>query len=160
MIDEILVAPASHVRGKMDADTWRAYLEELAGKVQQALNSLATGAGDVGLRFQVVGIPTTDGVMLIAAERFRQQTEEGYTADYDLQLPADALAIAAASYATYETRVRLIPGPMETPTEDVPPPIGGGDKRGQHDKRRRLIIAGALVAAELDRMAAEVKVAP
>jgi hypothetical protein len=43
--------------------------------------------------------PPSVGSDLIALERRRQQSEEGYTADHDRPIGADALAVAASVYA-------------------------------------------------------------
>lgn len=86
-----------------------------------------------------------DGAELIAAERQRQVSEEGWTPDHDATHTAGELAMAAACYAWYGT--------------------GGGRPvaRWPWDERwwkpeggpvRNLVKAGALIAAELDRLLA------
>lgn len=84
------------------------------------------------------------GIELIAEERARQIAEEGYTASDDDKHVNETLPQAAASYALYaaslpETAQELWPWEIEwyKPSED---PI------------RNLVKAGALIAAEIDRL--------
>lgn len=100
------------------------------------------------------------GVELIAQERFRQKEEEGFDAEHDAKHDDGCLAIVAACYATDETRALVL--------IDHPGPLGRGapeyldawpwdikwDKRGKHDSIKKLTIAGALIAAEIDRLIA------
>lgn len=82
------------------------------------------------------------GVQLIQNERERQIDFEGYTAEHDDQHKEDQLAIAAAHYATPDWCV--------TPRW---PFRREDNKKGKHDRIRELAIAGALIAAEIDRLA-------
>jgi len=77
------------------------------------------------------------GIELIAAERKRQIEGEGCTSEHDDQHTDGSLKQAAIAY------------------------LGGtwpkswsrqGDKRKEHGPIRRLVIAGALIAAEIDRL--------
>ena len=95
---------------KTVADCWRAKVAELEAQV-------AGGAG------------------LIAAERQRQVSEEGWTPEHDDEHIDGYLAIAAAHLC-----------------------CGFSDRWGlydkhRHNRQRQLVIAGALIAAELDRLA-------
>jgi hypothetical protein len=84
-----------------------------------------------------VPIPLS-GVGRIATERRRQIEREGYSAEHDDQYRRRELAQAAACYLTQSGQW----------------PIGWNpdfDKRYQHSYERRLEIAGAFIAAELDR---------
>jgi hypothetical protein len=96
------------------------------------------------------------GAELIAAERARQVSVEGYTASHDAQHSEDsALTTAAACYALPVThrpmRVRRDPSepgfvPFYWPWDDEywkPTP---------KDRVRELVKAGALIAAEIDRL--------
>ena len=105
------------------------------------------------------------GIELIQAERQRQIDKEGYTPDHDAGHTGGELALVAALYAT--------PLPLYTVSldDDRNNPRKGYrgltvelddpwpsewesrfDKRGQHDRLRQLTIAGALIAAEIDRL--------
>lgn len=92
------------------------------------------------------------GVDLIMKERDRQILEEGYDAAHDRYHKDNELAIAAACYA-----VNGIPGVSvyEYGDADCYPFHAEFDKRRQHGRLRSLVIAGALLAAEIDRLVAE-----
>ena len=109
---------------------------------------------------------TMTGVELISAERARQVSKEGWTAEHDDCHTSGELARAAVCYASpcpvYVTEYRFGGYAFADPwpwTDD------GSDKRQwwdgspQHaasyskDKRIRLLVkAGALIAAEIDRL--------
>lgn len=90
----------------------------------------------------------SEGVARIAAERRRQVEEEGWTADHDALHRGEELAMAATCYAMppharWDHRLRWLwpwtwryykPGPTRV---------------------RELTKAGALIAAEIDRLLAE-----
>ena len=88
----------------------------------------------------------TDGVDLIAAERLRQIEGEGYDPEHDAEHPEE-MARAAACYAMpvgdrpFEYGVPLL-WPW-TPDYWKPTP---------DDRVRELVKAGALIAAEIDRL--------
>ena len=75
------------------------------------------------------------GIELIAEERQRQIDEEGWTAEHDDEHEGGELADAAAAYAL---------------GDDWFWPWSEGFK--QYDYKHDLIRAGALIAAELDRL--------
>lgn len=84
----------------------------------------------------------TTGVGLIMAERRRQKEEEGYTLADDDRYTADELVRAAACY-------------LEAESDNVPMLRGWPWKRKEWkpaDRIRNLVRAGALVAAEIDRL--------
>lgn len=105
------------------------------------------------------------GVELIAAERQRQVDEEGWTPEHDAEHDNGALADAAACYAATETIYRVA---MDDRS----------DRDGEHhgirwyepwprrwkrtvnltpttaERVRELVKAGALIAAEIDRLQA------
>lgn len=98
------------------------------------------------------------GVELIAAERERQVSEEGWTPEHDDTHTVGELAMAAATYAfpwsfvpthlrdKYSSREHLWPW-----DKDTFKPAGRG--RNHHAERlRELSKAGALIAAEIDRL--------
>jgi len=95
------------------------------------------------------------GVELIARERARQEGVEGFDAIHDSGSGhADGqLALAACYYA--------MPGSVYVPVlrRDIQPeylyPRDWGDKwakRGPKERLRQLVAAGALIAAEIDRL--------
>lgn len=94
-----------------------------------------------------------NGAELIAAERRRQIEEEGWTPEHDAEHEDGELAIAAACYATPENeRLYLYNGdvPSDWPwAHEWWKPCPGPDNRV-----RELVKAGALVAAEIDRLLA------
>lgn len=79
------------------------------------------------------------GISLIAGERQRQICDEGYTTEHDDRHDREELARAAGAYA-----VPTQPWPWHS----------DGDRRKRHegDRIRQLTIAGALIAAEIDRL--------
>lgn len=102
------------------------------------------------LRVSDTATPT--GAELIAAERRRQVDAEGWTPEHDDAHGDDELAHAAATYAlpayarTYRAPHRA---PMEWPWEDK------WFKPSPFDRIRELVKAGALIAAEIDRLQRE-----
>ncbi len=112
------------------------------------------------------------GSSLIAEERLRQITQEGFTAQHDDDHAGPALALAAISYAAASLDnidIREVDhGTGEFIIRDPWPWSGTWDKREKHARRRSrteagrrtgrlrcLVIAGALIAAEIDRLMRE-----
>jgi len=110
-----------------------------------------------------------NGIALITEERQRQIDKEGWTAKHDSQHMEGELAIAACLYATpiplfaekKHGRVTEYYDPWpwhDTVNYDryndggVNIEVPAWDKRKKHSKLRRLVIAGALIAAEIDRL--------
>lgn len=92
--------------------------------------------------------PDCDAAVLIVAERDRQANTEGFAPEHDLDHPEGELAQAGVTYAV----------PHITPTWTPPDGVSAGEmwpwfdtEYNPKDKRRDLIRAGALLAAELDR---------
>jgi len=90
----------------------------------------------------------TSGAELIAAERRRQVEQEGYTATQDAGLSDGSLANAAACYAIPpgERLIAFGRAPVGWPWSTdfwKPTPL---------DRVRELVKAGALIAAEIDRL--------
>lgn len=106
------------------------------------------------------------GIDEIAAERKRQIELEGWTEKHDDQHKDRSLALVAALYATPIELFKVercrnggmtISDAWPWWSSDPDPQGRGGrapswDKRKLHDERRRLVIAGALLAAEIDRI--------
>ena len=100
------------------------------------------------------------GIELITAERERQIKEEGWTPDHDAQHTNGELADAAATYAmTLRNRLNLMILAQEKNPNLKQLPTWPFDKKwwkpSEKDRIRELIKAGALIAAEIDRLIAE-----
>lgn len=97
------------------------------------------------------------GIELIAEERERQISKEGWTSGHDDGHKCGELSQAAACYAvaasmTTANQVKnasLIPLPKQWPWQDW-----GGDNfwNPSADPLRNLVKAGALISAEIDRL--------
>ena len=105
------------------------------------------------------------GIDLIAAERKRQVDVEGYTPEHDDQHDDGALALVAALYATPQQLFSVSVTDDRKHNEagyrgitleaDDPWPCEWNkkyDKRGSVSRVHQLTIAGALIAAEIDRL--------
>ena len=105
----------------------------------------------------------SEGIRLIAAERQRQVESEGWSTDHDVRAhcPGD-LSDAAACYAAFRDGersdlYRAVQHPFDCVLGVDYGAVWPGhwhpswDKRGKHNRLRRLVIAGALIAAEIDR---------
>ncbi|MBU6430357.1 MAG: hypothetical protein KGR26_15180 [Cyanobacteria bacterium REEB65] len=86
------------------------------------------------------------GTELIAAERKRQIEEEGWTANHDASYHDGELALAGACYA-----FDVVNGPHRTPSSAWPWDRAYW-KPTPNDPIRQLVKAGALIAAEIDRL--------
>lgn len=90
-----------------------------------------------------------DGVALIAKERKRQVEQEGWTPEHDNQHEADELALAAALYAVPtwlrdDKNLRDVLWPYSWALDTWKP--------SPDNRIRELVKAGALIAAEIDRL--------
>ena len=111
------------------------------------------------------------GIELIAEERQRQTEKEGWSQKHDnCEHSKGNLSIAAAYYAINKLpfRMRLQyfePDDMGTNDSDrgyrkgykgrgwiEQFPFTDADKREKHDRLKSLVVAGALIAAEIDRI--------
>lgn len=99
------------------------------------------------------------GIELIAQERREQIEKHGYTADSDAHFGAmNQLGTAAALLAyepldSYEAKIQRIIAIEDKRPEGWNPEIW--DKMNRKPYLQRLIIAGALIAAEIDRLQAQ-----
>jgi hypothetical protein len=87
-----------------------------------------------------------NGVQLIYEERLRQVEAEDYTLGHDLTHKRGELAMAAATYAMPPDEriyIRRFPNPVTWPARWTFKP---------GDRIRELVKAGALIAAEIDRL--------
>ena len=94
------------------------------------------------------------GIGDIAAERQRQVEGEGWTPKHDDQHPNGELVFAAVAYAAPEPVYRKRGDDLQVTYRDSFPWEWDPkwDKRDKHDRRRQLLIAGALIVAEIDRI--------
>lgn len=132
-----------------DEEYWEVFklygLAEDANEEKWTVRTLEPGAVQYadGLGF--------DALNLIAAERHRQVSEEGWSPEHDDQRTENELALAAACYSIppvpgcgCATRMKYIPGlwPFDMAWRNPNP----------DDRIRELVKAGALIAAEIDRL--------
>ncbi|HHE3631944.1 TPA: hypothetical protein ACPDW7_000999 [Pasteurella multocida] len=82
------------------------------------------------------------GVTLIANERLRQQSEKGFSLNSDTQYTNDELVRAAMCYLQAQSRHAIMP--IFWPW--------GKKYWNPKDRKENLIRAGALIAAEIDRL--------
>ena len=105
------------------------------------------------------------GSELIARERARQITDEGWTREHDEQYTGNELAYAAMSYLkpVKEEVQKEIGGDVADPTFQVYTVKCEKDwpfdpmwwRPSPEDRVKELVKAGALIAAEIDRLLAE-----
>jgi len=89
------------------------------------------------------------GIGLITEERNRQVNEEGWSSDHDDNHDDESLALAAACYAA---PIKLFTKNGYLSFIDPWPWGREDDKRETHNRLKCLVIAGALIAAEIDRL--------
>ena len=110
-----------------------------------------------------------DAIELIRAERERQKLVEGWSDQHDDIYEDGQLAKAAVCYAAsglsqvfiVDADKIALEGPLDTLGHEVESAIDEADawpwdarwdKRNKHDRARQLVIAGALIVAELERL--------
>ena len=98
---------------------------------------------DVLVKWQIADGSTTHGIEAIRDERLRQVNDEGWDANHDDEHDRDQLVLAAANYALEHTGHGDLIG-------DIWPWDEEWWKPGE--PIRNLIKAGALIAAEIDRL--------
>lgn len=92
----------------------------------------------------------SSAIELIAAERRRQIEVEGWTAEHDARFTHEELALAGVCYA-----IPFIYRPNGGDCGSIWPWDREWWKPTPHDRERELVKAGALIAAEIDRLRAE-----
>jgi hypothetical protein len=94
-----------------------------------------------------------EGAARIVKERIRQKVSEGWTPEHDARHLEGELSVAAACYAVEGVFLDMFEiSVIQHPYGDAWPWAKEWDKRRKHDRMRRLEIAGALIAAEIDRL--------
>ena len=100
------------------------------------------------------GVRPVTGVDLIASERLRQMDVERWTPEHDDRHSDGTLSAAACCYAALARR--QADGTIQNTTDGMPPPGGWPwDEewwKPDDDPIRNLEKAGALIAAEIDRL--------
>ncbi len=91
---------------------------------------------------------TMTGAELIAEERQRQIDAEGYDAAHDDKHTDGSIAVHAAALAVFPTDARVLDDRVDAQGQDD---WGLVAKHGRNEVRA-LTIAGALIAAEIDRV--------
>lgn len=92
--------------------------------------------------------PPLTGAMLIAKERERQMTEEGFDAQHDDKYINGELARLAACYTSTKTLYEMNYVGVDLAINAIQPKMA---LKRSNDTTRQLIKAGALIAAEIDR---------
>lgn len=99
------------------------------------------------------------GIELIAAERRRQVEQEGWTQEHDDKHRHGELAMAACYYAVHETVIDCGPFSVTTPELFFPESWDtrwakrtAWQEETNDSRIRDLAKAGALIAAEIDRL--------
>lgn len=98
---------------------------------------------------------TSTGIELIAAERDRQITDERWDARHDDRHKNGSMATAASAYAYPDRSLTNVWDDDENRYEQVPedwPWEPRFWKPTPNDRIRELVKAGALIAAEIDRL--------
>jgi hypothetical protein len=110
--------------------------------------TMAHDVADAALRSMLASSPPEPtGVELIAAERTRQIQAEGWTPEHDNEHADHELAMAAESYI----RQACVPNvDMHIPPDPWPWELSWW--KPSEDPIRNLVKAGALIAAEIDRL--------
>ncbi len=86
----------------------------------------------------------------VAAERKRQIEKEGWSLKHDDGHSDQSLAMAAALYAAPEPLYKV--NVMGMVHAINPWPWTNFDKREKFDRRKSLVVAGALIIAEIERL--------
>lgn len=143
-----------HVKRQVkEVDTWsnKQLIDHIAEYCDQKTGAEPLSMGVLARRFES---PAMTAIELIAAERQRQITEEGYTAENDSSYFNQELATAAACYALPEN-LRRAYGAKEKLWPWSSAFQNDGWKPTPDNRIKELVKAGALILAEIDRLQAE-----
>lgn len=135
------LAPVSGARAKIDARGGRVVTAQPCGHV------LPETFARMAARLLGIRLPEISGAELIRAERRRQDTEEGYD-------PKQDAARGDLAWMAWAILDRAMNDALSDPE---PPLMWPPDREWSPGKTpiRALTIAGALIAAEIDRMLAQ-----
>lgn len=130
------------------------------GLTAEARGDLRTACDHYRAAISFLEIPKPlTGIQLIAAERQRQIEKERWTPEHDDQHTDETLPLVAALYAApcdlFEADIEAVGGKILGISFNDPWPASWDDcwdRRQDFDRKRQLIVAGALIAAELDRL--------
>ena len=126
----------------MDGTRAAAYLRQSAQQMLAYANEL----DPVDINIEASGSP---GAALIAQERVRQISVEGYTPEHDA-LHADNKALAWGAFC-YLERAAQDKLPQDDPSVAHLWPFDRKDWKPKPSRIRNLTVAGALIAADIDR---------
>ncbi len=107
---------------------------------------------------RVLGGTPAEGMRDVNVERIRQVREEEFTPTKDLEVhgggPTSTLLTTALLYAAHDSGYELANSEKTfgNRAKVLWPWCAHTDKRHEHDRRRRLVIAAALIIAEIDRL--------
>jgi hypothetical protein len=93
-----------------------------------------------------------NGVQLIAEERKRQISEEGYDSTHDDAHDEGEIACAAAAYAIPDHVTKGVIAKTASPRMHFWPWAATGFKPSPDNRIRELVKAGALIVAEIERL--------
>lgn len=116
------------------------------------------GCGASRAKVALYPVGVTDWAGEIKKERERQVSEEGWASEHDDKHTDCSIANAAACYATSYRELMVRTSSENDPLglrdhyETVWPWHEYWNKKYQHDRKRQLVIAGALILAELERL--------
>ena len=172
-LEEALATAADHMNSHVQLP--KALCEDILAMVKDHL--LVEAPGLVPSRAEDVGANThprfaSRAAVDVIAERVRQMDKEGWTPEHDDEHTKGELAMASALYAApiplYDvSHSNVLGGPIihdpwpfttseiRTVTPDGIPVyrlVPHFDKRGKHPRRRELVIAGAMIIAEIERL--------
>lgn len=103
-----------------------------------------SGCLPVCKRCNSTGFVSMTGAEMLAAERQRQKDKEGWTPEHDATHTNFEMTRCAILYAA--SAADIVITTVEWPWACC------YDKREKHDQLKKLVIAGALIAAEIDRL--------
>ena len=148
-------ALAAALKASRDREPGLKVKNAIGGILAEAMNEAArNGANSVSMPDEYVEVaawlsglkPLTNAADSVLAERRRQIEAEGYSPDHDDDHTAGELAQAAADLCVDGTDFRVV-------DPDGDEMLGWGlTEAHRSDRRRQLVIAGALVLAEIERI--------
>lgn len=98
-------------------------------------------------------------IELVQEERLRQISKEGYDHEHDDKHDGCELAIAAACYACHPMNIYWINDQLKNKTViEKLIPFDQYEIDTKHSDIRKLVIAGALIVAEIERLQRENKI--